>query len=140
MDVALRMLARRARSQAEVRDALAGRGSNPSLTGKVLGRLRELGYIDDEKFAAEEAERLYGRGFGSLRVHHQLLRLEIAERIVERVTPGAAEERLLARRVLERHFGQDDLRDRRGLARAARFLAGRGFPGEVIDSLFDVWE
>ena len=140
MDLALRLISARSRSEGEVRDALAARGCAASIVAKVLGRLRELGYIDDEKFAAECAERLQERGYGSLRITDQLRRLAVDERIVERVLPGDAEERSLARQVLKRRFDERDLEDRRGLARAARFLAGRGFPAEVIDSLFDVCE
>lgn len=140
MDLALRMLARRARSGAEVAGALAERGAAKTVVAGVLGRLRALGYIDDRKFAAECAERWKDRGFGSLRIQDQLRRLRVEETVAASVMPGALEERELARRALARHFGASDLADRRGVARAARFLAARGFPAEVIDSLFDLWE
>ncbi len=140
MDLALGLIAARSRSRAEVHDALVARGRSPATPARVLGRLRRFGYIDDEKFAAECAERLRERGYGSLRITDQLRRLAVDERIVDGVLPAPAEERALARRALERRFDERDLGDRRGLARAARFLAGRGFPAEVIDSLFDVWE
>ncbi|MBI2962756.1 MAG: RecX family transcriptional regulator [Deltaproteobacteria bacterium] len=140
MDLAFRMLARRARSEGEVARALAERGAGKTVVRGVLGRLRALGYIDDRKFAAECAERWKERGFGSLRILDQLRRLRVEEGVAERVTPGAREERDLARRVLARHFGTGGVADRRGMARAARFLAGRGFAAEVIDSLFDPWE
>jgi len=107
---------------------------------RVLGRLRELGYVDDRKLAAECAERWKERGFGSLRIQDQLRKLEVEERIAESVSLDAREERELARRVLARTFDPADLAQRRGQARAARFLAARGFAAEVIDSLFDVWE
>jgi SOS response regulatory protein OraA/RecX len=80
------------------------------------------------------------RGFGALRIQDQLRKLEVDERIAERVSPDAREERELARRILARSFAPAELAQRRGQARAARFLAGRGFAAEVIDSLFDVWE
>lgn len=140
MDVAFRMLARRARSEAEVASVLGERGASKAVVRGVLGRLRTLGYIDDRKFAAECAERWKERGFGSLRIQDQLRRLQIEEAVAERVTFGAGEERELARRVLAKHFGTSELGDRRGMARVARFLAGRGFTAEVIDSLFDLWE
>ncbi len=79
-------------------------------------------------------------GFGSLRIQDQLRRLDVDERIVESATLGGGEERAFARRLLAERFGASDLADRRIAARAARFLAGRGFPPEVIDSLFDSWE
>jgi SOS response regulatory protein OraA/RecX len=85
-------------------------------------------------------ERGKDRGFGSLRIQDRLRRLKIDERIVERAALDGREERALARRLLDERFGAQQLADRRTAARAARFLAGRGFSAEVIDSLFDSWE
>jgi len=140
MDLAFRMLSRRSRSEAEIAAALKLRGASPTLVRRVLGRLRGLGYVDDRKLAAECAERWKERGFGSLRIQDQLRKLEVEERIAESVRPDAREERELARRILARAFDPADLAQRRGQARAARFLAARGFAAEVIDSLFDVWD
>ncbi len=140
MDLAFRMLSRRSRSEAEIAGVLKLRGASASLVRRVLGRLRVLGYVDDRKLAAECAERWKERGFGSLRIQDQLRKLEVEERITESVRPDSREEREIARRVLARTFDPGELADRRVQARAARFLAGRGFPAEVIDSLFDVWE
>jgi regulatory protein len=138
MDAAFHALARRARSEAEISALLAARGAAATLVRKVLGRLRVLGYVDDAKLAAELADRFKERGFGSLRIEAELRRLELADAIVERMTLDGREERALARRTLEQRFRPADLADRKGMGRAARFLAGRGFPAEVIDSLFDV--
>ena len=140
MDLAFRLLARRARSEAEIATALDARGVLRTAVRGVLGRLRALGYVDDRKLAAECAERWKDRGFGSLRIQDQLRRLRVEETIAEGVTLDPREERERARRVLARHFTENELADRRGLARAARFLAGRGFPPQIIDSLFDLWE
>jgi regulatory protein len=140
MDLAFRMLSRRSRSEAEIAGALRLRGASAVLVRRVLGRLRGLGYVDDRKLAAECAERWKERGFGSLRILEQLRKLEVDERIAESVSPDSREEREVARRTLARTFDPGDLAERRGQARAARFLAGRGFAAEVIDSLFDVWE
>ena len=140
MDLAFRLLARRARSGSEIAAALAGAGASRTLVRRTLGRLRSLGYIDDQRLAAESVERWKERGFGSLRIQDQLRRLEVDERIVERAALDGREERALARRLLAKRFTASDLADRRIAARAARFLAGRGFPAEVIDSLFDSWD
>jgi regulatory protein len=140
MDLAFRLLSQRARSESEVATALEQAGASRRLMRGVLGRLRALGYIDDRKLAAEWVERGKERGFGSLRIQDQLRRLDVDERIIESATLGGREERALARRLLAERFVASDLADRRIAARAARFLAGRGFPPEVIDSLFDSWE
>ena len=138
MDAAFRALARRARSEAEIAAMLAARGASVTVIHRALGRLRALGYVDDDKLAAELVERWKERGFGSLRIQAELSRLEIDEGIAERMTLDTREERDRARQALERNFRPAEIGDRKGLARAARFLAARGFPAEVIDSLFDV--
>jgi len=140
MDLAFRLLSQRARSESEIAAALERAGAVRRLLRAVLARLRALGYVDDRKLAAEWIERGKERGFGSLRIQDQLRRLDVDERIVESATLGGREERALARRLLAERFGVGDLADRRIAARAARFLARRGFPAEVIDSLFDSWE
>src|SRR5262249_16743768 len=48
MDEASRLPARRSRSEAEIAIELTERGASPTVVGRVLGRLRSLGYIDDE--------------------------------------------------------------------------------------------
>jgi regulatory protein len=140
MELAFRLLSRRARSESEIVAALERAGASRRLARGVLGRLRSLGYVDDRKLAAECVERGRERGYGSLRIQDQLRRLDVDERIVESATLGGREERALARRLLAERFGESDLADRRTAVRAARFLAGRGFAAEVIDSLFDSWE
>ena len=135
---AFRALARRARSESEIARMLRARGASPTLVRKVLGRLRALGYVDDDKLAVELVERWKERGFGSLRIQAELRRLEVADAIAERMTLDGREERAQARRALDGNFRPAELADRKGMGRAARFLAGRGFPAEVIDSLFDV--
>jgi len=140
MDLAFRLLSQRARSESEIAAALERAGAARRLVRAVLARLRALGYVDDRKLATEWIERGKVRGFGSLRIQDQLRRLDVDERIVESATLGGREERALARRLLAERFGAGDLADRRIAAGAARFLARRGFPAEVIDSLFDSWE
>ena len=139
MAVAFRLLARRARSEAEIRSALNTQGFSQSVVRRALGRLRELGYISDLKLAAEWAERLQQRGFGSYRIRDQLQKLGVDDGLAARVMPAAREERVLARKLMEERFGNDATADPRRRYQAYRFLAGRGFPEEILQSLFDPW-
>ncbi len=138
MALAFRELARRSRSEAEITATLAAHGAPAAVVRRVLARLRSLGYVDDEAFTAACVERWTERGFGSLKVRAELSRHGIEETIVERLVPDHRSDGALARRALERRFSARDLAEPRGMARAARFLAARGFAAEVIDSLFDV--
>ena len=140
MDVAFALLSRRGRSESEIGEALAARGASRTTAGKVLRRLRALGYVDDAKLAADWTERWKERGFGRLRIEAELRRVGVDEAIIERIEWDDREERARARALLTKRFSSEDLHDGRGMARAARFLAGRGFAPEVIDSLFEVWD
>jgi regulatory protein len=51
LDAGLRLLGRRAHSQAELRRKLDRRGYTPDQTEAALSRLIELGYLDDRSFA-----------------------------------------------------------------------------------------
>ena len=51
-DRAVKLLAAKPRSIAELRQRLLqGRGTNESIVELVIARLREYGYLDDEKYA-----------------------------------------------------------------------------------------
>src|SRR5258708_7675066 len=127
MDEAFRLLSRRSRSEAEIATELSERGASRTTVGRVLGRLRSLGYIDDEKLAREWTDRWKERGFGVLRIQAELRKSGVDETIVERLEVDEREERARAKDLLARRFSPEELCDRRVIARAARFLAGRGF-------------
>ncbi|MDE3180341.1 MAG: RecX family transcriptional regulator [Acidobacteriota bacterium] len=73
------LIARRARSVAEVRRALEKKFPGSEAIEPSIARLRELGYLDDRKFACQYASFLARRrGFGPGRV-----RLELKSRLVD---------------------------------------------------------
>jgi regulatory protein len=123
-----------------LRGALDRLGVPRAEVERVLGRLRDLRYIDDEKFAADWSERLQERGFGSLRIRQQLERDGIHEESAERVIPAVGQERRIARRVLRARFGVERPAETAARSRAWRFLLSRGFPPEVVESVLSLWE
>jgi regulatory protein len=86
MNRALHFLGYRARSRREVRDRLRRYGYGEETVGKVIGRLEELGYLDDEEFA-RTAAREKARRYGPRRVSADLRRsgvdAELAQDVVE---------------------------------------------------------
>jgi SOS response regulatory protein OraA/RecX len=114
---------------------LEHRGFSATVVRGVLGRLRRLGYIADRSYAADRAERLLARGFGSGRLRADLERSGVAEPIAEAVMPAVEDERRRARGLLEARFGAADALGRSERGKAYRWLAGRGFAEEVIAAL-----
>lgn len=100
------MLARRAYSVAELRRVLERKfPENPGI-GEAIARLRQLGYLDDKKFAEHYASSLArNRAFGRYRVRRELKAKLVDYRHIEPALRQAYEEtnepELLAR-VLEK--------------------------------------
>lgn len=73
LNAALRLLARRPYSVAEMRQALKKKYCQPEGVANAIARLRELGYLDDRKFAEQYAYSLaHNRAFGPHRVRREL--------------------------------------------------------------------
>ena len=67
------MLARRAYSIAEIRQALERKYPDTGKVSAAIARLRELGYLDDRKFAEQYAHSLaHNRAFGPHRLRREL--------------------------------------------------------------------
>jgi len=73
LSAALRMLARRPYSVAEMRRALQKKYPDSSQVPKAIARLRELHYLDDKKFAEHYASSLArNRAYGRYRIRREL--------------------------------------------------------------------
>jgi regulatory protein len=73
LTAALRMLARRPYSIAEMRKALERKCPQSGQVAAAIARLRELGYLDDRKFAEQYAYSLaQSRAFGPHRLRREL--------------------------------------------------------------------
>ena len=92
-DCALRVLALRDHSEAELRRKLKAKGyDEPEVTESVT-RLQELGYLDDTRFARCFAESSIrnGRGYGA-RLRQELARRGVAGAIVQETLAELSEE------------------------------------------------
>ena len=129
-DKALRLLARREHSRAELARKLGAEADGEELRA-LLDRLEETGLLSDARYA-EALVAARGARFGAARLRHDLRAGGVGEEIIERVLPaGDGGEIVRAREVWRRRFGTPAA-DRAGLARQARFLQGRGFAMDVI--------
>ncbi len=96
------MLARRAYSIAELRQTLERKfPANPAV-GEAIARLRQLGYLDDQKFAEQYASQLArNRSLGRYRIRRELKAKRVNYRTIEPALARAFEE-MDEREVLER--------------------------------------
>jgi len=133
-DRALRLLAARPRSRAKLRELLLDRGHAIGEVDAALARAGELGYLDDRAFARQRAEGLLGRYAGAA-VEAKLVADGVAPDLArEAITSARPDDGRLARALLEQRFGPPPFTGK-AAARAARFLAGRGFGEELIERL-----
>ncbi len=128
---ALRLIAVRPRSRAELARRMGEWGLSEAAASAVLERLAAIGAVDDGVLAAAVVSSRRAHAYGRLRVDADLerLRVEPAARAVAET--GAADELERARRALEAR-GAPDPRDPAGLRRAAGFLHRRGFDADTV--------
>ena len=136
---ALRALARRMHTTREVERGLARRGWSHVTIEGVLGYLKELGYLDDAKFA-----ETWVTGRSMIKFHGPLCLLkDLQARGIEEETARTAIQRLLprsremelARRAAERK--RQTIRESgiRAVAAMHRHLRSRGFSADVIQTV-----
>ena len=135
MSAALRMLARRALSEGEIRFRLAAKGFPEEQAEDVLTRLRKLGLVDDRSLC-ENLARGYRdvRRLGPRRIAGALLLRKFPRDLVERAVRLVSlpeEELAAASAALGRKFRGGIPAGREGVAKAFRFLSGRGFSPET---------
>jgi regulatory protein len=127
---ALRLLARREHSRAELAKKLSGEAGRNEIDA-VLDRLQQAGLLSDARFA-ESLVAARGARFGAARLRHDLRSKGVAEEIIDSALPAGIEEELArAREVWRRKFGAQPV-DRADYARQARFLQSRGFAAEIV--------
>lgn len=137
---ALRLLARRSRSRAEIRRYLKTKGFDQTTIETVLGQLERLGYVDDAAHARAYAEQLAVRGRSGPRAIYAKLRQrgvdpELAAAATDEALSGVDQE-AMAQRLAEKRLaalaGLDVYTKRR---RLYGFLARRGFDPDTISGV-----
>lgn len=139
---ALRLLALRGRSRAELRKKLTERGFTKSAIDRVLENLGELGYLDDKAFAVNRARHLaVNRLYGDRKIEDQLrekgVEREAAQAAIREVREEFPEKEGISRSATKKLQGRgiDGLSKKERLA-LARTLQGRGYHlGLILDYL-----
>jgi regulatory protein len=135
---ALRLLTARDRSERELAERLRRKGFDESTCLETVARCRELGYVDDARFARSRARQLMesGRAVGK-RLLLDLQQHGIAEALAGETRAELEQKRdqdavlteLLQRRFSGFDYDQADDRERR---RVIQFFLRRGFDLAVV--------
>lgn len=125
---ALRLLARREHSRAELARKLAPRAESPGALGELLDSLEQKKQLSDARYAEARVRQL-SRKYGAARIRQDLKANGIAGDLVEGVSGEGELER--ARAILDRKY-RLPATTREERARRMRFLQSRGFSSDVI--------
>jgi regulatory protein len=125
---ALRLLARREHSRAELARKLAPHAESRQGLEALLDELASRRQLSDERYAEARASSL-ARKYGAAKIRQDLKAHGVGEAIIERVSNVGEEER--ARAILARKY-RGAASTREETARRARFLQSRGFSYDTI--------
>jgi len=140
---ALRTLADRAHSTADLRTKLLQRAQSPSDVSAVMSKLCEYGLTDDKRFSESFASsRLANQGLGRYRVLRDLRSKRVVSGVAEEAVAAVfagTDERQLAESFLLRKYRSKDLStflaQEKNLAAAYRRLRTAGFSSSVTLSV-----
>ena len=128
---ALRYLAAREHSRAELERKLKIHEQTPGQLAQVLDDLQAKDFISEARVVESVINRRAAR-FGASRIKYELLNKGLgAEAVADAVTRLKDTELERAREIWRKKFDGPAL-DAAGRAKQMRFLAGRGFGGDVI--------
>jgi len=125
---ALRHLARREHSRAELARKLAPHAESPAALQFLLDELEGKQQLSDQRYAEARAHWL-SRKYGAARIRQDLKAHGVAEAVADRVSNEgdlAKAKAILARKYRSAPAGREEI------ARRARFLQSRGFSYETI--------
>jgi SOS response regulatory protein OraA/RecX len=126
LELALRALRVRDRSERELDEHLDARGISEAARAEALATLRRTGLLDDRRFAEGRAAALAGRGAGDALIRHELASAGVAEELVDEALTMVDPELERARSVVAR---------RGAGARTARYLSAKGFSPDVVGAI-----
>ncbi|WP_018133378.1 regulatory protein RecX [Effusibacillus pohliae] len=139
-DLAAKYLAQRSRSSQQVLAYLKRKEIPPEIAEAAVRYLESLGYLDDERFAADFVyNRIRSKPRGRRMICWELQQTGVSGDTIERALAAYEDETEAARRLIERKkfakTGGDPANEREIAQKIARYLAGKGFSNDTIRSI-----
>ena len=136
MAFALKLLAAKPRSRAELRERLDEKCDDDAIA-QVISRLEELGYVNDEQFAASfAAARIATRPLGRVRLRRDLQRRkvsgEVAENAMNKAYEETNEETLIEMAIAKRLRTRREPRTRQDAQKLFAYLLRQGFGYDLV--------
>jgi len=137
---ALGYLARREHSRLELINKLSHKPFSEDVDlPSLCDSLEASNYLSDERFAEMFVRSRVSRGKGEMKIRYELRQRGVKEALIDAaLLEEGVDWLILAREQREKRFGRAIPKDFKERARQSRFLAGRGFSGEIIGLSFQV--
>jgi regulatory protein len=134
---AVKLLAAKPRSIAELREKLSERCANKSVVETVIDRLREYGYLDDERYALSyAASKLRQQPIGRRRLKQNLALKKVdrtlADEVLDQVFAEKSEESLIDEAIEKRVRVRGRPKTRAEAKSLFDYLLRQGFPFELV--------
>lgn len=130
---AVRLLARREHSRAELQRKLERKGHETHAVDEALDRLAAQSYQSDARFVETFVRHRVQQGYGPVRIAAELRERGVDAAMAEvGLTRVEADWQEIARESLHRRFGEAPPEDARAWAKRARYLQSRGFPADLV--------
>lgn len=134
---AVKLLTARSRSIAELRERLAERCSNKAIVETVIARLREYGYLDDERYALGYASaKVRQQPIGRRRLQQSLalkqVERAVADEVLDQVFTETSEAELIDRAINKRVRLRGRPKTRAEAKSLFDYLLRQGFPFELV--------
>ena len=135
---AVKLLAAKPRSVAELREPLLqGKGADEAIVDVVISRLREYGYLDDERFAFSYASyKVKQKPIGRRRLERDLKMKKVTSGVandaLELVYAETSEEQLIDRAIAKRLRIRGRPKNRLEAKSLFDHLLRQGFPFELV--------
>ena len=137
LEIAVRLLASRARARQEIRLALERKGFEGDAVDDTLVQLETLGYLSDERFARDRAEQLLRKGLAPEAIRFRLeshgVSGAVASHAIDAVSAELAfDAETSARKLLSARGYSARALTEKERARAGRLLLSKGFDEELV--------
>ena len=133
----MNLLARREHSATELLRKLQARGFEEPAIRVVLDHLTQENLLSHERFVESYIHARCNKGFGPVRIQAELTQRGIPQELIDphlKITDNAWIIKI--REVWQKRFKNQLPKDAKTRAQQMRFLYGRGFTAEQIESVF----
>jgi len=136
-NTAMDLLSRREHSHKQLDDKLRQRGFDQQEIETALTGLAAENLLNDERFAESYVHQRMQKGFGPLRIRHELYEKGIPPEIIEIQMENCTDQWIqMMQQQRIKKFGADLPQEYKEITKQARFLQNRGFSPESVMRLF----